>query len=242
MKKLCLWGLMAWFSLVSSVNSANAAQVSLEDWIFNIDGATHEAFFGDPLPTTGSLVDGLGTLSLEITGSGSHNIIGYFDYEIFETSNTFFNESGAVTGTPETGQSWEIDEPGFIFGDIIDNAITGSLDNSVAVSPGNEEDVAFAIGWDFSLLANDTAFIDFVITDMLPSVDFFLTQMDPDLGESIYFYSTLDVQGSGFLPGSSVDVPEPSTWYLMLAGLLCLFLSRNYKIDYVRLLLGVRGK
>lgn len=198
---------------------------SLEDWIFNIDGTLHEDFFGDPLPTTGSLVDGLGKLSLEITGNGSHSVIGYFDYEMFEDFNTFFNESGAATGLPAIGQSWEVDEPGFVFGDIVDNVFAGSLDNSVGVPPGSEDDVAFAIGWDFSLFAGDIASIDFVITDILPTVDFFLTQTDPDLGQSIYFYSSLDVQTTGGPPGPTIDVPEPPTLYLIFTALLCLLLK-----------------
>jgi len=204
---------------------------SLEDWVFNIDGTTSENFFGDPLPTTGSLVDGLGTLSLEITGSGTHNVIGYFDFEIFEDFNTFFNESGFETGAPAIGQSWEIDEPGFIFGDIVDNVIAGSLDNSNGVPAGFEDDVALALGWDFSLLDGDIASIDYVVTSILPTVDFFLTQTDPDLGEAIYFYSKLDIQTSGGppgpKPGPNINVPEPPVLYLMITALLCLLLQNR---------------
>lgn len=225
-KRLLLTAKLFVFSiLILQFHSAQALPTtSLEDWIFNIDGTISEDFAGDPIPTTGTLVDGFGTLSLEVTGLGSTSVIGYFDFEIFEDFNTFFNESGAATGTSAIGQSWEIDEPGFIFGDIVDNVFAGSLDNSVGVMPGNEDDVAFAIGWDFSLLDGDVATIDFTITDILPAVDFFLTQTDPDLGESIYFYSSLDIQTTGGPPGPSVDVPEPPTVYLIITSLLCLFL------------------
>jgi len=211
------------------LHSAHAIEISLEDWIFNIDGSVTEKFAGDALPTTGSLVNGLGTLSLDVTGGGSHNLIGYFDFEIAENFNTFFNESGAVTGSPAIGQSWEVDEQGFVFGDIVDNVFAGSLDNSVGVTPGAREDIAFAIGWNFSLLASDIASIDFVFTDILPTVDFFLTQTDPDLGKSLYFYSSLNIQSTGSPAGPGVTLPEPPTMLLMLIAFSGLFLFRKRK-------------
>ena len=236
MRKLLLLPtkLMIFTLLCLQFQSAQAVlETTLEDWIFNIDGVISEDFFGDPLPTTGSLVDGLGTLSLDITDEGSHNVIGFFDFEIAEDLNTFFNESGTATGLPATGQSWEIDVPAFSPFGMYDNVFDGSLDNSSGVTPGNEEDVAFAIGWAFSLLAGDTATIDYIFTDISPSVGFFLTQTDPDLGESLYFYSSLNIQTSGGPPGPApdpVDVPEPPVLYLMLTALSGLFL-RNRLIN-----------
>lgn len=212
-------------------NSAQAIEISLEDWVFNIDGVISEDFAGDPLPATGVLVDGLGALSLEITSSGSHNIIGYFDFEIFESFNTFFNESGMETGIPAIGQSWEIDEPGFIYGDIVDNVFLGALDNSNGVPAGAEDDVGFSIGWNFSLLPGDIATIDFIFSDTLPAVDFFLTQTDPDLNQSLYFYSSLDIQTDGLPPGPSV-IPLPPTIYLMISGLLGLLISQKRSVKY----------
>ena len=218
------------------LQSANAVPItSLEDWVFNVDGVISEDFFGDSIPTTGALANGLGTLSLEVTGGGAHNIIGYFDFEIFEDFNTFFNESGSATGSPAIGQSWEIDEPGFIFGDIVDNVFAGSLDNANGVAVGFEDDVAIGLGWDFVLLDDDIATIDYVFTDVLPTADFFLTQTDPDLGESIYFYSALDVVSAGGPPGPQpdpVNVPEPPVMYLILLALL--FMFPNNKLIFKR--------
>lgn len=223
--------------LLLQFHSAQAVpNINLEDWVFNIDGVTSENFFGDTIPASGSLVDGLGTLSLEITGGGAHNVIGYFDFEIFEDINTFFNESGSETGTPAIGQSWEIDEPGFVFGDIVNNVLVGSLDNSNAVTAGFEDDVAFALGWDFVLLDDDIATIDYIFSGMPPIVDFFLTQTDPDLGESIYFYSVLDVVSVGGPPGPQpdpVNVPEPPILYLILVALsfMCLQLILRRRVE-----------
>jgi len=223
-----LASLFAFLAMLITSTCAQASPViSLQDWIFNIDGTTHEAWFGDPLPTTGTLLDGYGTLSLEVSGAGTHNVIGYFDYEMYESINTFFNESGQASGIPAIGQSWEIDEPGFLFGDIVDNVFLGALDNSNGVPAGFEDDVAFALGWDFSLLDGESAVIDFTITDLLPTADFFLTHTDPDVDESFYFYSTLDIQASGTPAGPNVPVSEPPVFYLVLAPLLILLLRRR---------------
>ena len=239
MRKLLLLPtkLMIFTLLCLQFQSAQAVpDITLEDWIFKFDADFSDNSFGDQLPTTGTLVDGLGTLSLDITDEGSHNVIGYFDFEIAESINTFFNEFGFETGTPGIGQSWEIDEQGFhfdSFGDIVFNALDGLLDNSNGVPSGFEKDVAFALGWDFSLLTGDIATIDYVFTDLLPTVDFFLTQTDPNLGESLYFYSSLNIQTSGGPPGPApdpVDVPEPPVLYLMLTALSGLFL-RNRLIN-----------
>lgn len=142
-------------------------------------------------------------------------LLVFFDFEMYEQTNTFFNESASIHGAAAAGQSWEVDEPGYIFGDIVDNVIDGSLQNNNAVTTGSEDDVSFAMGWDFSLLETETATIDFVFTDILPTVGFYITQFDPDLGESLYFYGSLTIEGTG------VEVPEPSTMsLLMIVGML----------------------
>lgn len=217
------------FFVILLFSSASHAALLLEDWAFNIDGTLSEDYRGDDFPLDGTLDDGLGTLSLEITGEGGHRVLGFFDFEIAEDTNTFFNEFGLATGNVGIGQSWEIDEPGFKFGDIYDHVviIDAVLDNTTGVTQGNEEDVAFAMGWDFSLLSDDVATIEYVITDVLPTSDFFLTQTDPDLNESIYFYSSLSIATTGTPSGPDVpptEVPEPYTLPLVLLGLLGLWL------------------
>ena len=228
-----------WTLAFFTVN-VQAASITLEDWAFNIDGGMHEAFFGDPLPTTGELIDGKGTLSLEISGSGVHSVIGFFDFEIDQYSNTFFNESGAAVGIPGLGQSWEIDEPKYFFGDILDNVSIGALDNTNAVPSGQEDDVGFALGWDFELLSGQTAVIDFIFDDNLPTTDFFLSQTDLDSDFSIYFYSTLSISGGSatYNPNPITPVTEPSTLILAFAGggVGMLFSSRRRKRMKIRII------
>ena len=75
--------------LLFSASPVTATEISLEDWLFNIDGGLSEAFSGDDLPAEGGLVDGLGVYSLSVAGQGDHNVIGFFDFEMYEQTNTF---------------------------------------------------------------------------------------------------------------------------------------------------------
>jgi hypothetical protein len=200
------------------------ATIALYDWAYNIDGAISENFAGDSMPTTGALDgSGLGTLTYEITGAGNHNFIAFFDFEIDEAINTFFNEYGTSTGTLAAGQSWEIDEPGWVFGDIYDNMLNGSLDGTNAVPSALPDDVSFALGWNFDLAAGETATITLNLADVLPTVlpTFMLTQSDTDSQESIYFWSDLSIAGT------PTGVPEPGTLALLAIGLLGFSLTKR---------------
>ena len=107
-----------------------AATISLFDFGINVDGAT-TCNVGPcgvqdvlNLSSVAGLDDsgfdyttGLGTLELTLNGVGAHSVDLFLDHEIDEPINTFFNEYG-MGGTAVAGQSWEIDEPGALFGDI----------------------------------------------------------------------------------------------------------------------------
>ncbi|MGA1875412.1 MAG: PEP-CTERM sorting domain-containing protein [bacterium] len=199
------------------ITSASATS-SLWDWAFYIDGTTFECYLGDSMPATGvpvtfDIVTGLGTLTWETNVAGMHSFIAFFDHDIEEDTNTFFNEYGVAIGDPAAGQSWEIDDP--FFGNIYyNNVLTGSLDNSNEASG----DVSLAMGWNFNVPPGQTATIELILANNDPLSGFYLSQTDSDSLETIYFSSTLTIEGGGPAP-----VPEPGTWLLLCCGLIGLF-------------------
>jgi hypothetical protein len=204
---------------VGPATTARAVDIGLFDWAVNIDGAVAAPPAGDPIPAGVNVagfddVTGLGAISVSVSGAGAHFVGLFVDHDIDKAINTFFNEFGSATGAPVAGESWEIDEPGFVFGDIFTNLQGNSLDNTNGVPAGSEDDVSMALGWDYTLAAGETSAITFLISENLPSSGFYLTQTDPDSQASIYFSSTLTIRGTG-----GAVIPEPGTLALYGMGL-----------------------
>lgn len=110
------------------------------------------------------------TLSYQIKNTGSEVIddmgfIFFIDPEIVfgdseETKNADnrTDEYGEFVGVPGKGSidqdpdSWEIDERGFVFGNIVDNAKIGILDNENGVKEEFHDDPSSALGFDIGTL------------------------------------------------------------------------------------------
>jgi len=191
------------------------ADVTLYDWAVNIDGSMWEDSAGDSMPGNTSAFDditGLGIITVTVSGTGNHFVGLFVDHEIDELANGFSNETGATSGSPAAGQSWEIDEPGWFNGDIYGNLGAGDLDNGIGTSIyGNTtfpDDVSMAMGWDFDV-ADVPAVITFNLSDTAPLSGFYLIQNDPDSSASIYFSSTL------------VAIPAPGALMLGAIGAGC---------------------
>jgi hypothetical protein len=213
--------ILVFVMLFWGASGAMGASINLYDWAFHVSGTNYKYENGDTLPgifdsSSFDFITGLGSIKATITVTGSHTLIAFLDHEIVEEFNTYFNEYG-VGGTAASGQSWEIDEPGYVFGNIYGNVLSGALDNTNAVPEGSEDDVSMALGWDFSLAAEQKAIIRFMVSQNMPDSGFYLTQVDPDSDISLYFSSTLEVIGTG---GEVPPIPEPSTIFLLGAGLI----------------------
>jgi hypothetical protein len=209
--------------------STHAVDINLFEYAFNINGSVSNPTSGDAIPGGISFVGvsqaafeggALGTVRYSVTGAGTHHYSFFVDYDIDEADNTFFNEVGSTAGAPASGQTWEIDEPGFLFGDIYDHLlasdnVTGSaLDNSIGEP--DPEDVSMAMGWDFVLAAGETAVIDMTLTSTDPG-GFRLIHTDPDSPASIYLSSVLRISGTQPPPNGVPD--GGASLGLMLLGL-----------------------
>jgi hypothetical protein len=234
----------------------------LYDNLFNVNGTVTEGSFS----ITGLNSSGFNTA----TGEGTliftfaPGTIGSFFFDIWldnDLSEPFFNEYGAVGGTPAAGQSWQIGDPTAYYNsglppgglgpgvDIVDNAALNALSNSNDL-PGNTDnflgncvgstcngDASMAMGFAFTLAANQDEVITLNLSETAPTSGFYLQQIHPVDGcdqngqncanpvqLNLYFSGNAVVQGTG------PQTPEPGTWLLVstAAATLLLFRSRKY--------------
>lgn len=162
---------------------------------------------------------------------GGVTFLSYLDADIAAALNSFFNEFGEVSGAAGAGDpdSFEIDEPGFFFGDIFDNLRLGALDDANAVPVGSPEDVAMALGFSLGdLVPGATATIQVMISSAGDRLGgFWLTHRDAGSQTTVTFSGNRSITG---LPAASQPVPEPSTMFLG-AGILLAWCARRRARD-----------
>ena len=150
-------------------------------------------------------------------GAASLVFLSFLDAEIAEPGNTFFNEFATVTGVASPGQGFEVDEPGFVFGDIFCHLLAGSLDDTNALPMGSPDDVSMALSFEIGSLAfGEVARIEILISEAGEALDgIVLTHRDPANPTTITY------------SGRATILPEPGTALLLGVGLAALAASRR---------------
>ena len=216
----------SWFSMDENVDNAATIVSSIEGYS----------------SSTLDYETGLGTVTFRYDAPGEYSVASFFDIEMSENINTFSNETAEVIESPEAGLSWEVDEPGFgspqtydeegnpdlyYTGDIYDNLIDDSFDNSIFTTtsfysdfkqePDLIDDVSVGLGWNFTLAADESAEVTFSVIDPSPSLasGFYILHTDPESNESVAYTASLTITDGD----DPVGVPEPATGSLIALGL-----------------------
>jgi hypothetical protein len=141
-------------------------------------------------------------------------LLVFLDADIDRSANTFVNEYGQFIsldlppGAPEGAvgaSSWEIDEPGYVFGDIFQNLQAGILDNRNAVPNGSPDDVSLALSFNVGTLQPGAALR---ATLLISRTDIDgLMHVDPSSDARFYWNGFVQLTQ----PSQGGEVPEPST-------------------------------
>lgn len=189
-------------------NASGAQAAWLYDWAFNVNRVYYDQNTGSGNPPgsfVGDWMGAAGVLTVTCYDVGDNFILSLFDVDL-DLDGDSTNDSGAIGGTLEAGQSWEIDDP--VAGDLYTNLGSGNLDNNNSVPQSGE--VAFGLGWDFYLNAGQFATVIFTLGDTAPASGFYLHQSDGN--ENLYLSSDLSIDN---LP---TPIPVPAPIFLLGSG------------------------
>lgn len=144
--------------------------------------------------------------------------VSFVDAEIAEPVNSFFNEYATTAGSLAPGQGFEVDEPGFAFGDIFQHVQAGALDDTNALpDAANADDVSIAMSWELgSIGAGETRAIEVLLSEDGDSIGTFsVTQRDGGRNASP---TRLTMSGRPASPAA--PIPEPRGALLFSVGAL----------------------
>jgi len=231
---LIFWSTHTWsitiFQYAAFINSPDLGTSSLEDTQVGL-GFNEFSGAGLDITFSNSLnLDNFGNVSWQVSNNSGSDLtdvsfFAFLDADIDDSINTYFNESGALVSVAGAGASdtaadfWEIDEPGFFFGDIFDNLLAGSLDNFNNVPAGLEDDVSLALGFEVgTLLAGQSLLASLEIS--LDNIGG-LSHTDPNSNTTFFFNGTVASQDVN-------SIPEPEVLILFLTGLGSLLIRRIF--------------
>ncbi len=182
-----------------------------------------------------NVATGLGTITFTDTNVGSDNFAIWWDEGI---RLPYFNEYGTAVNTSSllSGESWEIGDANTstIYGDasydalLNENLLPGTTSNYLPGCLGAtcNGDASTALGYDYTVSSGEQEVITLLVSQTAPDGGFYLQQTHPsdpneDVTSNIYFSLSAEEEPAGSGPPPGVT-PEPSTWLLMLSGMLIL--------------------
>jgi hypothetical protein len=190
---------------------------------------------GYPTPITGISVpgvnasglnglSGLGSITYNSSALGAQYFGVYFNIDNDLVNSTAFWDAGSASGTPSSGQTWEIGDN--TLNNTYDDANNDTLANAntIAVAPPFT-DVALALGFDFDNTVPGTETITVTSSLKAPSSGFYLEEYNQQdttngLGYDMpnYLYAT-----ESFTPSGPPGVPDGGPTVSVLAmGLMAL--------------------
>jgi hypothetical protein len=241
--------------IAAGIFTTAAFPSSLQDWEFNINGTAYYPAEGDTFASVPGLdasgfnsTTGIGTITITYDpgAAGSYYVGGFF----FDPVGVpFYNEYGQVNGSPDAGQSYEIDVPEYDvssnnhgLGTIVDDLAAGALTNTNtvpgtmtnylnncgangggAVTAACNDFVSMALGFNFSLTADQEE----VITLDLSATDpggFSLQDVHPIDGSnttaaSVFYSGSAIAECSRDCGGGGPPPPVPEPSYTSFAAI-----------------------
>ena len=216
-------------------SAASIAILEQRAFLHDADGLVAELDTSSPTYASTLNAENLGAYGWDYVNAGTRSrsnvrLLVFLDADLDRIQNTFVNEYGSFVSLDMppaappgaiAASAWEIDEPGYVFGDVYQNLLSGSLDNTNSLPFGNADDVSLALGFDIGLLnpgdrVRTTLFISSANIEGLRQAD-----LASDASFNWNGYAQITRRG----PVS--EVPEPSATVLILAAMFLGWRSRQ---------------
>jgi len=140
--------------------------------------------------------------------------LSFLDAEIDVLPTTWYGEFARTGGTLAAGQNFEVDEPGAVFGNIIDNIFSGELDGSNTLDESTPDDVSMAISLELGSMAiGDSASVEVMISEDGDHVgSFWITHLDAFAitGTEITFSATASTAVDTGTEPEPTATPDPT--------------------------------
>jgi hypothetical protein len=224
-------GLLLSAMVLAASSAAFGGQASLNEWCFYVNtlSLNHScaegvspAMFNPPVEGSTYVASpgnaDLGTLSI-VVGPGTYNVFAFFSYTVGAAGS--YNQYATAVGTLTAGQVYSVDAPGdpsaggavsgYTPGFLGNQASLGMPDNTNHLASGDCaatnscEPVSVALGYTNVVVPNgQQEQITFTASDTPPTSGFYVSQNNPQTGDTVYFSSGSQPSG----PGSSGTEPQ----------------------------------